>query len=394
MSFVTDKKATHDMTRPSIVVLTHLYPSFESPGLGSFVQEQCRALSAHCDITVITGRWDLSERRDELQDAIRVISIPLRAWARLPSAVRIVGAVPRYTRLALQEISRLSRQPDLIHAHFALPDGITAIRVARSAHVPVVVTLHGSDFYRQMSVPLVGPFLVHAITRADAIIAVSRQLAEAFHARAPYAAERVEHIPNGYDSKLFYYQPKTGARDILFIGSLTPVKNPLLLVEAFAKIASQSASNLILIGEGYLRPQIERGIQSFGLSGRVHLTGRISHDELPAYFRRARLLVVPSNSEGFSLVTAESLATGTPVVATRVGAIPDLVEPGRSGLLVEPGDTDGLAAALLQAEKIQWNYAEIAERAPVIDWAENALLVTALYRRLLWKGRSPASEPD
>jgi teichuronic acid biosynthesis glycosyltransferase TuaC len=383
VSLAPDRRGPHRTSRPAILVLSHLFPSSESPGRGSFVEEQCRALQEHCDITVVTGRWDVSERTEDPTGPIRTIAVPLRAPDRLPSAARVAAVIPRYMRATLEEIRRLGSPPDLIHAHFALPDGVTAVRAGRSAGVPVVVTLHGSDFNRQMSRPLFGTLLVNQIARADAVIAVSRQIAEGFAARAPRAVDRVEFIPNGYDADLIRYETKLQPDEFLFVGSLTPVKNPLVLVEAFARIASRTTRGLTMIGEGHLRPEIERAISDLGVSDRVRLLGRVPHDRLQPYFRNAVALVLPSRSEGMPLVVIESLATGTPVVASAVGAIPDLVEPGRSGLLVTPGDVDGLAEALLEADGAEWNNAAIAEKAPVIDWAENARHVVALYEKVL-----------
>ncbi|MBE0417799.1 MAG: glycosyltransferase [Coriobacteriia bacterium] len=383
MDRVPDSGMPATAATPSVVVLTHLYPSPDSPGRGSFVEEQCRALSEHCDLTVVTGRWDLDTRTEESSGAIHVIAVPLRAAAGLPSTLRVANAIPGYTKAALGEIRRLDGPPDLIHAHFALPDGVTAIRVGRAVRVPVVVTLHGSDFNRQMSRPVVGALLASYIARAEGVIAVSQQIADGFSARVPHAANRVEFVPNGYDSALIRLEPKPDSGGFLFVGSLTPVKNPLVLLRAFARIASQTTRDLTMIGEGHLRPDVERAVSDFGISDRVRLLGRIPHDQLQPHFRNAHALVLPSASEGMPLVVIESLATGTPVVASAVGAIPDLVEPGRSGLLVTPGDVDELADALLRAERTPWDNAGIAQSAPIIDWAENARRVAAIYRRLI-----------
>lgn len=369
--------------RPSVLVLSHLYPSPEAPGRGSFVQDQCRALAEHCDVTVVTGRWGATGRTDTADGPVRVISVPLRSPAGLPSQARVVAAIPGYTRAALDVMHTLDTRPDLIHANFAMPDGVAAVRAGARANVPVVVTLLGSDFNRQMSRSLSGPFVVRSIGRADAVIAVSRQIAEGLAAREPRLADRIEFIPNGYDSDLFHYEPKPANGHFLFVGSFTPVKNPLVLVKAFGQIASHTSRELVMIGQGHLQPEIERVIGELGLTDRVRLPGRVPLEQLRSYFRDAGVFVLPSTTEGMPLVVIESLATGTPVVGSAVGAIPDLVVPGVSGYLVEPGDVEGLAESLLEAEKTVWDNAGIAMGAPVIDWAENARRVLAVYRRVI-----------
>jgi glycosyltransferase involved in cell wall biosynthesis len=283
----------------------------------------------------------------------------------------------------LDVMRTLDTRPDLIHANFAMPDGVAAVRAGARANVPVVVTLLGSDFNRQMSRPLSGPFVARSIGRADAVIAVSRQIAEGLAAREPQLAHRIEFIPNGYNSELYHYEPKPAHGPFLFVGSFTPVKNPLVLVQAFGLIAPRTSRELVMIGRGHLQPEIERAITELGLTDRVRLPGRVTLEQLRSYFRDAGVFVLPSATEGMPLVVIESLATGTPVVGSAVGAIPDLVVPGVSGYLVEPGDVEDLAEALLKAEKTAWDNAAIAEGAPVIDWAENARRVMAVYRRVI-----------
>ncbi|MDY0086983.1 MAG: glycosyltransferase [Coriobacteriia bacterium] len=370
--------------RLSVLVLTHLFPSSAAPGRGSFVKEQCEALAQVCDVSVVTGRWDIAARTEEsTPEGIRVISLPLAAPRALPSAMRVAAAVPGYIRAALREIEAMPSRPDIIHAHFAVPDGVTAVRVGARAHIPVVVTLHGSDFNRQMTRPVVGRWVAKEISRAQAIIGVSRQLAEGYARRVPQAADRVTFIHNGYNARLFSYEPKASAGPFLFIGALKPVKQPLVLIEAFARIAPHTQRDLVVIGEGPLRDEVMLAVDMHGLRDRVHLLGQIPHDLLPQHLHQAAALVLPSRTEGFGMVVIESLATGTPVIASAVGAIPDLITPGLSGMLVTPGDVDGLAAAMQQAEQTTWDNETIAQQAPVIDWTENARRVIKLYQRVL-----------
>lgn len=362
-------------------MLSHLYPSGETPGRGPFIEAQCRELARFCDITVVTGRWDLEMRAEESRNGIRVISVPLTAPVRLPSTLRVAAAIPGYARSVLAELDRITPRPELIHAHFALPDGVAAVRAGARAGVPVVVSLLGSDFYRQLARPVFGALAVRELARADAIIGVGRQLAEGFAARVPAAADKVVHIPLAYDASLVSYEPKPPNGPFLFVGSLSPVKQPLLLIEAFARAAERCDRDLVMIGDGPLRAEVERAIAEAGLADRVRLFARVPRLQL--HYREAVALVVSSRSEGGPTVAFESLATGTPVVGFRVGAIPDLVTPGLSGLVVEPGDVDGLARALVDAAAIPWDFEAIARDAPIIDWAENARRVAEVYRRVL-----------
>jgi len=136
---------------------------------------------------------------------------------------------------------------------------------------------------------------------------------------------------------------------VLFVGRLASNKGLLDLAEAFATVsASDRSAQLVVVGEdGGQRAALESKARSLGLSDRVHLLGHVDDDAmLSAAYREARVTVLPSEYEAFGLVLLESLAAGTPVVASRVGGIPEVVEDGRAGLLVPPKSPAALAEAI------------------------------------------------
>jgi glycosyltransferase involved in cell wall biosynthesis len=148
---------------------------------------------------------------------------------------------------------------------------------------------------------------------------------------------------------------------VLFVGRLASNKGLLDLTEAFATLGrSDRSAQLVVVGEdGGQRAAVEARARSLGISDRVHLVGHVGDDALlAAAYREARLTVLPSEYEAFGLVLLESLAAGTPVVASRVGGIPEFVEDGKAGLLVPPRSP----AALAEAVGRVWSDRELARR--------------------------------
>jgi glycosyltransferase involved in cell wall biosynthesis len=150
-------------------------------------------------------------------------------------------------------------------------------------------------------------------------------------------------------------------RYVLFVGRLASNKGLVELLPAFAPLAREDPeAHLVLVGEdGGMRATVEHRVRGLGLEDRVHLLGHVADEALlAAAYRDAALTVLPSEYEAFGLVLLESLAQGTPVVASRVGGIPEFIEDGRSGLLVPPGEVAPLAEALRRL----WSDSSLARR--------------------------------
>jgi len=141
--------------------------------------------------------------------------------------------------------------------------------------------------------------------------------------------------------------PRRGKVVWIHVGRFAPQKNHRLLVEAFAQaLARLPSMELWLVGEGSLRPQVEEQVQKAGLVEHVRFLGL--RRDIPELLSQADALLLPSDWEGVPLVVLEAMAAGKPVVATKVGGVPELVEHGVTGFLVPPGDPGALAEAILQ----------------------------------------------
>jgi glycosyltransferase involved in cell wall biosynthesis len=139
--------------------------------------------------------------------------------------------------------------------------------------------------------------------------------------------------------------------DLLFCGRLQPVKGADLLVEAYERAVRRGVRRrLRIIGDGPDRTEVEKRVAAHGLSGRIVFLGALEHDRVLEEMSRAAIVVLTSRSEGCPIVVLEALALGRPVIAPRVGGIPDLIGDGRSGRLYRAGNVDELVEALLDLD--------------------------------------------
>ena len=266
-------------------------------------------------------------------------------------------------------------RPDCILSYWAHPDGAVAARFAREAQIPSAVIVGGSDVLvlarrpgrRRRSV-------VRALEATDAVITVGRQLADAVEALG-IPASKVHVVYQGIDDALFSPGPATAARGrlgvpetakvLVSVGSLVPVKGIDTLLEAMSRLtARQHDVKLYLVGDGSSRGALEALAARLGLQSVVRFVGSVEQSALPDWYRAADLTVLASRSEGVPNVLRESLACGTPFVATRVGGVSEIAA-GMSSRLVPAEDPGALADAISRA------LAEPAE--PGARWATGLL---------------------
>ena len=200
--------------------------------------------------------------------------------------------------------------------------------------------------------------------------------------------DRVHVIPPGVNPSLFdgpFEDPFAGVGRprVLFVGRLAPQKGVRNLVAAAGLLEDMSAQ-VLLVGDGPERPALEREAERIGLGDRLHFLGFVAHDRLPAVLAHADLLVLPSLYEELGTVLLEAMQAGLPIVASKTGGIPDVIEDGVNGLLVPPGNPEALAHAidrLLADRDLAYRLSEGArERGKDYDWEVLAERVLAVYR--------------
>lgn len=181
------------------------------------------------------------------------------------------------------------------------------------------------------------------VKRADLVVVASRYFSDVV---SEWGVEdsRIRVIPNGIQMPQASARPPVSAPyTALTIGRLVPTKGYAQLIDLIAHLPDW---RLAIVGDGPLRPELERFAASLGASGRVSFTGPLAGEQLESTYSRAHAFVLNSESESFSFAVLEAMARGIPTIATRVGAIPEILEDGKEGVLVEPNDTDAIRKAL------------------------------------------------
>jgi len=242
-----------------------------------------------------------------------------------------------------------ARRVEHLHAHFGTNPAMVAMLCRVLGGPPYSFTAHGPEEFARAP----GLALDEKLGRAAFAVAVCAAGERLLGARAaPADAARIHVVRCGVDPALLAAPPSPppAARRLVFVGRLSPAKDPLCLVEAVAALARGGAAcDLAVIGDGPLRAAVAARVAALGLRDRVALRGWVDEAGVRAEIRRARALVLPSRAEGLPVVLMEALALGRPAVATDVGGVAELVESGATGWLVPAGSVANLAAAMRAA---------------------------------------------
>jgi len=247
----------------------------------------------------------------------------------------------------------------VVHVHLGedlavLPVGAAAARLHR---LPLVLTVHTSlrhtlavgDLRSAILKTLGGPIERWGERSAEAVVVITPRLYRLLLSDG-VEEDRLHLIPPGVNPSLFvgpFEDPFSGVGKprVLFVGRLTPQKGVGTLVAAVGLLKDPSA-RVLLVGDGPERPALERQAERIGVGDRLHFVGFLAHERLPAMFSHADLLVLPSLYEELGTVLLEAMQAGLPIVASKTGGVPDVIEDGVNGLLVPPADPGALARAI------------------------------------------------
>ncbi len=352
-------------------MVTSSYPKHPGDVTAPFIESIARGVAArgHEVDVVLPEHPDLRRGKDEPVAFFPFRYAPTDAWAlwgyaqSLEADVRVrseIYLLAPFVALALRNVvsQRLvAARYDAVHVHWVVPNAAMVSGVVRAQGVPLVVSLHGSDVFLAERSALAGSLAERAFEAAGAVTACSGDL----HRRAVALGappERTRTVPYGVDAAAFAPGVSDGAlRErlgvppgaifVLAFGRLVEKKGFRFLVEAAGRVPGIHA---VVAGEGDLRGSLEATARE--IAAPVSLPGNLDRATMAAALATADVVVVPSvvdsagNVDGLPNALLEALAAGRAVVASRVAGIPDVVEDGRNGLLVPPGDAEGLAAAL------------------------------------------------
>jgi glycosyltransferase involved in cell wall biosynthesis len=318
-------------------------------GMQNHTAELTRSLDAlSVSQLVLTTRPPGAPPEHVVGDAARVVRVGLPV-----AAFRQVWWLP-----AAQRLRGLARGVDLVHAHLSEDLAVVPLALAAArGRVPLVVTVHTSLRHtlratgpRSVVLKSVGALLEQVgERRAAAVLTLTPRLAQLLGDRG-VDSDRIHVVPSGVRPALFAGDhrdpfPHLGRPRVVFVGRLAPQKGVDMLVRAAAQLRTPEAQ-VVVVGDGPNRAGIENEIERLGLRRRVHVTGFVPHDQVPAVLAHADVFVMPSVYEEMGSALVEAQWAGVPIVATRVGGIPDVVEDGVTGVLIAPRDPAALARAV------------------------------------------------
>jgi teichuronic acid biosynthesis glycosyltransferase TuaC len=395
---------------PRLLTFTTLYPNSAQPNHGIFVENRLRHLVADTGIasTVLAPTWwfpstsprfgpwaayasvpDREERHGLAIHHPRALTAPKLGMYTAPYALFLAA------RARLRRLVAAGLEFDAIDAHYLYPDGVAALWLARSFAKPLAITARGSDVTELPDHAFPRRLIRRAIAGADALIAVSAGLkARLVELGAPDA--KVTVLRNGIDTAQFHPGPWThdGApRDraamrarlgftrptLISVGGLIPRKRHHLTIDAMALLPDW---DLVIVGAGPEHAALEARAAASGLTGRVRLLGPRPHAELPAYYGAADAMVLASSREGWANVLLESMACGTPVVASRIPGNPEVVQGREAGLIVGENTAEGIAGAVRALSDPPPDRAATRRYAEGFGWQDTSAGQLALFRRI------------
>ncbi len=270
---------------------------------------------------------------------------------------------PRSWLTFLAQVRQLQRvisqfKPDILWVHFP---SWQAIPLKAAGLLPhrwrLVITAHGSDIrVVPFTQPRLKPWIGNLFRRAEAVTAVSQSLLHDLIYHHPYVAAKAQVIHNSVGPTWLSHDDECPATDqsyICYVGRLHIVKGPDLLLRAWKLIEGETRGvELWLAGDGPECDNLKNLARSLGLNETIRFLGSKSPEDLRILYQQAQVVVFPSRNEGLPLSTLEACACGAISVGTRVGGIPEVIEDGINGFLVDPDSPEALAAGILRALRL------------------------------------------
>jgi len=353
-------------------------------------------------VTVITARNPLSAPPQEQVDGLCVYRVPMfmpgvamdnGCRQYILAAAKLVAA-PIIPASCLYIATRIFSDdpPDLVNVHYIGANAIYGIMLSQLLRAPLVVNIHGEDIVRDPAKSRLCRMLIRSVLqRSQAVLCNSVYLQQRATQILPDMAAKSQVVGNGVRlEEIDKVEPfATYPPYILGVGRFVYKKGFDRLIAAFAEAKpSLGGAKLILAGDGPERIVLEEVAESCGVLGDVKFVGSVKHSTVVSLMKGAQMVVVPSRREPFGIVAVEAMAAGTPVIATAVGGLPDIIDDGCNGMLV-PNECP---QAMAQAIQMLWQQPAMRARlaregrrtvATRYTWSQVAWRMLTQYRKVL-----------
>jgi glycosyltransferase involved in cell wall biosynthesis len=389
---------------PPIRLLTFstLYPNAVQPRHGIFVETRLRQLISSGGVTARVmapvpwfpsanpafGRYANYARmpRAEQHHGIEVLHprypmIPKIGMNLSPFALALSCLSP------MKQLIQSGNDFDLIDAHYFYPDGVAAVLLGKLLNKPVVITARGSDINVIPKYRLPRKMIVWAANHAAHLITVSAALKTSLSGLG-VPPEKITVLRNGVDTELFYPTAREEMRQLLGIsgplllsvGNLIPLKGHDLAIKALQQLEGMQ---LILIGDGPEKAALQQLSRSLGVADRTGFLDNLTQTDLARYYSAADVLILASSREGWANVLLESMACGTPVIATPVGGNPEIIVSPAAGRILTERTADAIARSVRKLTDSDADRHQTRQFASSFGWGEINLGQKTIFKQVL-----------
>ena len=372
-----------------VLTIAPFYPSLQNRTDGCFIAEPLNVLANYGvrNTVIAVSPWHRRGGQSVSEGASRFAQYPC-----IPGNPGLATAGYFLFRRLQPLIRKIHgrRQIDLIHAHSALPCGHAAELISRALNIPFVLTVHGLDAFSTRQVPGIFGAFCHRSTervfrRAQRVFCISGKVQERVQAGCPDARTTVIH--NGVDSEFFSpAMTAAAAKTVLCVGNLIASKGQDVLLRSFVEVRKAIPDAVLrFIGEGPLERNLRGLAHKWGIADAVRFEGRKDRESVACEMRNCAVFALPSSYEGLGCVYLEAMSCSKPVIGCRGQGIEEIIEHGKTGYLVEPGDHRALSGTIVRLFQDRELGKEIGRRARATILQRYTLTHQAALMRLAYR---------
>lgn len=380
-----------------VIIITNLYPNNLEPSRATYNKYQFRELSKHCELKIIapiawTDRVKFWLRSREKIPASRVsdgIEVSHPTYFFPPRFFRSSYGICYFLSIFFV-FRRLNKRfsADVVFVTWAFPDGYAAALLARISKKPFVLKVHGSDIH-SIHGQLRKKLTAWVLCQSSKVFSVSKDLTKQVRSMG-VPEKNVLTLYNGVDEDIFSSKEKKvvltqlglegNVKRLLFVGNLKTVKGADFLADIISYTAKTHPDvHLYIIGQGVLERKIKEQFAEKNIENKVSFLGVQPHGQIALWMNAVDLLIVPSRNEGVPNVMLEAMSCGLPVVAARIGGVPEILCDGITGILCDEAQPSQLSNAVIRSLNRDWDTAAIEKLAKQYSWSNN---INSILRQL------------
>ena len=394
-----------------VLLISNNFPNSVESVRGIFAYHIAKSLQKKCDLEVIAPLpWIPKAAVNRFSSKHPFAAVPYEEdingikvyhprYLVIPKILGFMHGIFMFFPL-LRLIKRLehTKKIDVLNAHWVFPDGVATAWVGRRLKKPTVLTGMGCDLNYYPSLPFRKKLIVDALNMANMITVKGKELEQKVM-ELGFPEGKISVIPNGLDFGEFSIISRKQARQklqlehegpiVLSVASLDEAKGGRYLVEAMKWVDGQMEGNpkLIMVGDGPLKDMLMQQAMDLGIEKRVLFMGKRPHEEIALWMNAADLFCLSSIREGRPNVLLEAIACGTPVVASNVGSIPEMIQTA-NGRIAKAADSKILARQILDCLGRTWDRKAIRNSIAGFTWEDSAELYMQTYLRAMGRGKS------